>query len=110
MSTLFDVFPQELKEKVVEARIAQMRAKKSESKKDADKTDFAFPKVKKLPLETHRNVQSAITHFFNVKGVSKEDRAEAYKKILAKAEYFEICTMGFKKEYEQYFSNCSQES
>ena len=110
MCKLFDVFPQELKEKVVEARISEMRAKKVEPKKDDVKTDFAFPKVKKLPLETHRNVQSSITHFFNVKGVSVQDRKEAYKKILAKAEYFKICTMGLVKEFEQYLINCSQES
>lgn len=64
--------------------------------------DFAFESVKKLPLVSKRNVLSALNHFFNVKDVSDLDREVAFKKIVDKAKHYEICTMGFSKQYEDY--------
>ena len=99
MSKLFDLFPQELKDQVVQYKL--------EKNKIVQKV-HAFQRVRKLPLESIRNVQSAMTHLLNVKGVTKEEIAEAYKKIIEKAEEFKICTMGFKKEYEQYLNTLKE--
>lgn len=110
MSTLFDVFPAELKEKIIEQRIAERKFKsKKQLKPDTTLKNYAFQRIKKLPLENQRNVLSALTHFFNVKGVTLEDRQEAYKKVILKAEQYEICTMGFIEQFEQYLENCSRE-
>lgn len=106
MNKLFDYFPQNLKESVVEYRISTTKAiNRKNTVTPTVTTDFAFPKVKKLPLESKKNILSAITHFFNVKGVSTEDRASAYKKIIQKAGIYEICTIVFVKQYEAYLEN-----
>lgn len=89
---LFDLFPQELKEEVVKHRLLKVKQKPK---------DYAFKRLQKLPLDTKRNVLSALNHFFNVKGPTKEERSEAFKKILKKAEDYQICTMGFIKQYEE---------
>ena len=85
---LLEFFPSELKK--------QLSKRQEFGRKDSIKEeDFAFPKVRKLPLVSHRNILSAMTHFFNVKGVNAEDRKEAYKKIIERSGAFKICTMGF---------------
>lgn len=96
MVKLFEYFPKELKTTAL---------KLFNKKREVNSIEFAFPRVKKLPLETKRNVLSAITHFFNVKNVNSGDMEEAYKKILKKAELFEICTMVFISKYESYLSS-----
>lgn len=102
MVKLFELFPDELKEKVIENRLT------------TEGIYYAFPRVKKLPLKTYRNVLSALTHFFNVKGVTKEEKEIAYKKVVQHAESFKICTMVFSKQYEQHMasltSSCCHES
>jgi hypothetical protein len=99
MSKLFDLFPQELKDQVVKHRL--------EGTGFASK-DYAFQRVRKLPLLTPRNVQSAMTHMLNVKGVSCEEISEAFKKIIEKAVEFKICTMGFEREYDQYLNTLKE--
>ena len=103
MNRLFDCFPQELKERVVEHRIAQIRSSKKE-------IDYAFPRARKLPLETQRNVLSAITHLFHVKGVSPAEVEVGYKKIVDKASTMGLCTIELFKQYEQYKTNNALES
>jgi len=84
---LFEIFPEDLKKQVSKpTKVVKV------------KLDFAFPKIKKLPLMSKRNILSAMQHFFNVKGVTDQERVEAYKKILEKAEVFKICTMGFSEQ------------
>jgi hypothetical protein len=103
MVRLFEYFPKELKTNVLQAKALELLNKRG--KKGENKVEFAFPRVKKLPLETKRNVLSAMTHFFNVKNVNSEDMGIAYKKIIKKAELFEICTMVFISKYENYLSS-----
>lgn len=106
MTKMFDIFPQELKERVVESRLEKIKQTRLTSLKGKDNLkDFAFPRVRKLPLETKRNVLSAITHFLNVKGVNPDEISEAFKKIIQKAKTFEICTIVFVKQYEAYLEN-----
>lgn len=109
MVKLFEVFPDQLKQQVVEARIEKSK-KRSKNKtlnskrKNSGKL-YAFSRIKKLPLESKRNVLSALNHFWNVKNVTDPERAQAFKKIVKYAKQFEICTMGFREKYEAYSSN-----
>jgi len=100
MTKLFEAFPQELKEEVVSFRLT--KKKKGKNTRKLSKKRYAFEKIKKLPLESERNVISAMNHFANVKGASEEERAQAYEKIIKVAELFKICTMGFREKYSQH--------
>jgi len=108
---LFEVFPDELKSRFVEQQINSNKRKKSKSQshnkpKQAVK-DYAYPKLKKLPLETRRNILSAISHFDKVRGATDADKVIAFKKIIQKAKKMEICTMGFYKQYGNVLSGDS---
>lgn len=91
---LFEFFPESLKKEV------------SLTNRKYQRTDieFAFSRLRKLPLSTKRNILSAITHFLNVKGATADEKIEAYKKILNKAEIFKICTMGFIEQCKGLFN------
>lgn len=112
MTKLFDLFPQELKDQVVDYTIKQQKSSKKLptrptrpnkiNSKSVISIDFAYPRVKKLPLTTERQVKSAINHFYNVAKVTEDERSEAFKKILCKAELFKICTIVLKDKYSQY--------
>lgn len=105
MNRLFDYFPQSIKERVVENMISRSKEAKKLTTVNSTPTDFAFPKVGKLPLETKKHILSAMNHFFSVKRVSDSDKDIAYKKILQKASTFEICTIVFCKQYKAYLEN-----
>lgn len=104
MSKLYDVFPDELRKLTSDSKPNKKKKVSNtnhyrNTKKQSNVT-YAFPKVKKLPLETKRNILSAMNHFENVKKVNNEDKKLAYKKIIKAAESFEICTMGFIDKYK----------
>lgn len=107
MVKLKDFFPEELKHPIKKEKISSNNVKKLQEK---DNIEYAFPTVHKLPLQTKRNVLSAFSQFLNVKNVTEVDRAEAFKKIIKKAELFDVCTMVFNKQYESYLQKCSTES
>lgn len=86
MQKLGDFFPRELN-KVV--------SKNTNNSNELLNIDYAYLRLKKLPLETKRNTISAIEHFFNVKNTTIEDKTVAYQKILKKAEMYNICTIEF---------------
>ena len=96
---LFEIFPEELKVLMVEKKLATIKENKEKANVSIE---FAFDRAKKLPLETRRNVLSALNHFFNVKNVTKEEKEIAYKKVIKKAEFFKLCTMAISKQYESY--------
>lgn len=98
MVKLFELFPIELKQDII----------KSKLKIENNNIEYAFPIQHKLPLTSVRNVQSAIAQLFKVKRVSHSEVMQAYKKIVEKADKFKICTMGLKKEYEQYLDNAQK--
>ena len=52
--------------------------------------DFAFPAVRKEPLNDAQHVRNAIARFDQVEGVSDADRDEAWKRILAAAKRFDV--------------------
>ena len=63
----------------------------SEKKKDQlPDSAFAFPKERKEPLIDASHVRNAAARFNQVKGVSKEDREEAKKRIEAAAKKFGV--------------------
>ncbi|RKZ85452.1 MAG: hypothetical protein DRQ39_07130 [Gammaproteobacteria bacterium] len=121
---LFDQFPLELKQEVVEYR----RSNKSNSpehktrsgknsnnnsklkkKKDELKVEFAFPKSKKLPLSSERQVKSAINDLDKVKGHTDEETLQAYKKIINAANRYSICTMVLDSKFEHCLNPDSKE-
>ena len=48
-------------------------------------SQYAFPKERKEPLEDASHVRNAIARFDQVKGVSDDERDEAWKRIKAAA-------------------------
>lgn len=63
------------------------------SEKDRDKlsqNNFAFPKERKEPLKDAHHVQQAIARFDQVKGVSNQERDEAWKRIQQAAKKFDV--------------------
>jgi hypothetical protein len=57
-------------------------AELSEAQRDKlDEDQFAFPKERKEPLNNASHVRNAIARFDQVKGVSDDDRDEAWGRI-----------------------------
>lgn len=54
------------------------------------RSDFAFPKQRKEPLEDAVHVRAAVTRFNRVKDVTDEERDEAWKRIEAAAKRFGV--------------------
>ncbi len=54
------------------------------------KTQFAFPRQRKEPLENASHVRNAAARFNQVEGVSEEDRREAWKRIETAAKKFGV--------------------
>ena len=52
--------------------------------------EFAFPKERKEPLTDARHVRNAIARFDQGEGVSDKERDEAWKRILAAAERYDV--------------------
>ncbi len=57
---------------------------------ELEKTQFAFPKQRKEPLENASHVRNAAARFNQVEGVSEEDRREAWKRIETAAKKFGV--------------------
>jgi len=62
--------------------MSELDAKDRHELKDSQ---YAFPKERKEPLEDASHVRNAIARFDQVKGVSDEERDEAWKRIKAAA-------------------------
>ena len=52
--------------------------------------DFAFPRVRKEPLNDASHVRNAIARFDQVKDVSDDERAEAFRRIKRAAAKFGV--------------------
>jgi hypothetical protein len=59
-------------------------------RKKVDTSKFAFPEQRKEPLENESHVRNAIARFDQVKGVSDDERASAFRRIKAAAKKFGI--------------------
>lgn len=62
----------------------------AKERNDLKSKQFAFPKEQKEPLEDASHVRNAIARFDQVKGVSDDERDEAWKRIKAAAKKFGI--------------------
>jgi hypothetical protein len=51
---------------------------------------FAFPKQRKEPMTDASHVRNAIARFDQVKGVTDEDRTQAFANLKAAAKHFKI--------------------
>ncbi|HJP68548.1 MAG TPA: DUF6582 domain-containing protein [Sphingomicrobium sp.] len=63
------------------------------SEKQRDKLDedqFAFPKERKEPLNNASHVRNAIARFDQVKGVSDDERDDAWKRIKRAAKKYDV--------------------
>lgn len=66
-------------------------AELTEEKRDhLDKRQFAFPKQRKEPLEDASHVRNAVARFDQVKDVTDDERDEAWRRIQAAAERFDV--------------------
>jgi cell division protein FtsX len=61
-----------------------------EDRNEISTKQFAFPKQRKEPLEDASHVRNAIARFNQVKGVTDEERDEAWKRIRAAAKKFDF--------------------
>jgi cell division protein FtsX len=61
-----------------------------EDRNEISTKQFAFPKQRKEPLEDASHVRNAIARFNQVKGVTDEERDEAWKRIRAAAKKFDV--------------------
>ena len=57
---------------------------------DLDDDKFAFPKERKEPLEDASHVRNAIARFNQVKGVSDDERDEAWNRIKKAAKKYDV--------------------
>jgi hypothetical protein len=69
------------------SRKERIMSELSEAQKDGlDEDQFAFPRERKEPLNDAKHVRNAIARFDQVKGVSDDDRDEAWKRIKSAAD------------------------
>jgi hypothetical protein len=59
-------------------------------RKNLGAQDYAFPRLRKEPLEDATHVRNAIARFDQVEGVSDEERDEAWKRIKDAARKFGV--------------------
>jgi uncharacterized protein DUF6582 len=62
----------------------------TKEKNDLPESAFAFPKQRKEPMTDASHVKNALARFDQVKGVSDEDRDEAFANIKKAAKHYDI--------------------
>lgn len=62
----------------------------SEEREKLPKTDFAFPKQRKEPIEDAAHVRAAIARFNQVEGVTDQERDEAWERIKRAAKKHDV--------------------
>lgn len=62
----------------------------ADDRQELEQSDYAFPKERKEPLNDASHVRNAIARFDQVKGVSDEERDEAWKRIRAAAKKYGV--------------------
>jgi hypothetical protein len=62
----------------------------AETRNALGKTEFAFPKQRKEPLEDATHVRNAISRFNQVRDVSDDERDTAWKRIEAAAKKYDV--------------------
>ena len=62
----------------------------TDQRNDLSKGNFAFPKERKEPLEDASHVRNALARFDQVKGVTDDERDEAWQRIKQSAKKFDV--------------------
>jgi hypothetical protein len=62
----------------------------TEDRKHMSDSEYAFPKERKEPLDDASHVRNAIARFDQVKGVSDEEREQAFHRIKAAAKKYGV--------------------
>ena len=62
----------------------------AEERDHLPKREFAFPKQRKEPIEDAAHVRAAIARFNQVKGVTDQERDEAWERIVKAAKKFDV--------------------
>lgn len=66
------------------------RTLSAEDRKEMSNSEYAFPRERKEPLSDAAHVRNAIARFDQVKGVSDEEREQAFHRIKAAAKKFGV--------------------
>jgi hypothetical protein len=72
------------------ARSSKKKGLSTAGKNRLDRSQFAFPDERKEPLTDAKHVRNAIARFGQVEGVTNEERARAWKRILRAAKKFDV--------------------
>jgi putative IMPACT (imprinted ancient) family translation regulator len=62
----------------------------TDDRKDLPDSVYAFPKQRKEPLTDANHVRNALARFDQVKGVSDEDREQAFANIKAAGKHYNV--------------------
>ncbi len=62
----------------------------TDDKKDLPESAYAFPKERKEPLTDSSHVRNALARFDQVKGVSDEERDQAFANIKKAAKHYKV--------------------
>lgn len=62
----------------------------TEDRKELQESVYAFPKLRKEPLTDASHVRNAMARFDQVKGVSDEEREQAFANIKKAAKHFKV--------------------
>jgi hypothetical protein len=73
----------------------------TQARKNLEAGDFAFPRLKKLPLSDASHTRNAMARFNQTDGMTPEESATAIRKIIRAAHNFGIDTKGFEAQFKQ---------
>lgn len=62
----------------------------TDDRKDLPKSSYAFPKERKEPMTDASHVRNAMARFDQVKGVSDDDRDQAWANIKKAARHYDV--------------------
>lgn len=75
----------------------------TKQRNDLKDSDFAFPKQRKMPIDSCNRVRAAMSRFNQVEGVSAAERRTAYRKIIRAANRCGIDSSGFRDKFGKRF-------
>jgi len=87
----------------VEKAIEKAAPITTKKRNDLQGRTFAFPKQRKMPLDSCGRVRNAMSRFSQVKDVTDAERRTAYRKIIRAANKCSIDSSGFKEKFGKRF-------
>ena len=83
----------------IERRLEEAAPITTKKRNNLQNDTFAFPKQRKMPLDSCGRVRNAMARFSQVQGVSESEKRTAYRKIIRAANKCGIDASGFKDKY-----------